>query len=150
MGLESFTLGTLFGILIASLVNHLLAKSRASESRKQHKKDLVAGELRKAFSEELLALHPNRHKEGEDLYYVLLEALPKHQQAVREFSLHLSNNEKERFMAAWYEYLNYEGAPDDLEYLEQYSRYGRPVSEYEEACELAITRIEKLLSYASK
>ncbi len=112
MELGSSSLGTLFGILIASLVNHFLAKSRATESRKQQLKDSAANELRKAFSEELLALHPNRHKEGVDLYYALLEALPKHQNAVNKFSVHLGSKEKERLMATWYEYLHYQGDPE--------------------------------------
>lgn len=150
MELGSFTLGTLFGILIASLINHFLAKIRASESRKQQQKYSAASDLRKAFTNELLALHPNRHRNEEDLYNVLLEALPKHQIAVEEFAVHLSSEKKEDFMAAWYEYSHYEGLADSPEYLEQYSRYGISISEYEEACELAISRIKKLLSYASK
>ncbi|MGB1801141.1 MAG: hypothetical protein ACPHLK_09980 [Gammaproteobacteria bacterium] len=145
--LGSFSLGTLLGIFLTSLVNHFLAKSRNKENRERHSRMEAGEKLNEAFASALIFLSPHVI-EDKDAYDVLNESFKAHASAVMQFRRHLSESEKGDFDKAWYEYYCHDG-DKDAPFLEQYSSHIGSHESYLENCSLAVKRINKILSYAN-
>ena len=140
----SFTLGTLVGILLTSITNHFLAKSRDKENREKEYKQQAGRKLRDAFSDALNAVDPHLVDE-EDAYTVLEKSFKEHLQAVNLYRTCLSTSERTEFDEAWADYYSFEG--DGTKFLEQYSSHIGSHELYLQNCELGRQRILRILSF---
>ena len=145
----SFSLGTLFGILITSIVQHFLAKNRSKQERLDSIFNQAAHDFRESFSDELSFLNQKSENNNlgmdETAYHVLKEAFAKHEKAKNIFQYHLPDVDRDNFENTWQEYCFPE--------LEESQSPG-PLIDYasegdeKERRQLAISKIEKLLRFA--
>jgi len=101
-----------------------------------------------AFKNEIAILSDLRN-EGVAQGDIIESAFKKHLAAYIEFRFYLTNSKRACFDKAWNEYHCYDGDPKQP-FLEQYSEHIGGESLAKENRELAISRMEKLLSFAEK
>lgn len=139
----SFTLGTLFGILISQILSHFLAKSREKESKFKE----ACVKLRASFADEIAFLHPHLIEGNEeDAHDVLKNAYPKHFKAINEFKIYLPKEKRIKFEEVWRKYYGYED-DDSMPFFEQYSKHIGSHDSYLGNCSLALSRINKIIEF---
>ncbi len=104
----------------------------------------AASAFRASFADILSSLRNER----EDAHQLLETAFKQHESAVVEFARFLGPIKRKRFLEEWKAYYCHESA--NILFLEQYSGAGSSSGKREMRRNLAIKRIEQLLSYAKQ
>ncbi|MGZ4960396.1 MAG: hypothetical protein ACXV7J_14165 [Methylomonas sp.] len=149
----SLSLGALLGLFTGALLNHILAKDRATQERSVTRFNAAATLFSEAFSPELTALRTSRPTERSDSYDLLKNAFPKHELAVYRLRELLPEKEKSLLDAAWRDYYFPKGI-NLVAHEEEVPTYilaqyiGTSREEEQEKKLLAAQRIEVLLSFA--
>ena len=103
LGWGSFTVGTLFGILITQLVSHFMAKDRAKQDRIADRHNQAVSEFKAAFNDALI----NLSFQENTLAFILKQFFTDHKVAYLSFREKLSDQKKKLFDQAWSQYENY-------------------------------------------
>jgi len=137
-------IGTIFGLIGGSVITYFGA---VKLSRRQVTSQ-AAMKLISAFSSDIAALK-NHNDPIVDQLNILESSLQKHLTTIIEFKSYLEESDRISLDKAWCEYYCYEG-DHNQPFLEQYSEHLGDTSLAKENRELAISRIQNIISHAEK
>jgi hypothetical protein len=146
-------LGAVLGYLLRVLVEHRLAKSRATEDRTATRFNAAADALRTAFADEIAFLNSVTPAEEGATYDKLKDAFPRHERAIFVFAEYLPDSDRTGFLNAWKDYYYPVGANLVMPEVEvpQYmlAQYiGTNAEEEQLSRQRALHHITRLLAFA--
>jgi len=136
--------GVVFGILIAQMLNYLLAKRRASAERTVDEQDAAVTEFKAAFNDTLLNLSLAQHT----VDHILRDTFRDHEAAYHRFREHVPHQERKKFDEAWSMYKRYFKA--NAKHA-QHHQFGSAKTDYEsEQRKVAAEVLKELLDFAKE
>ena len=126
------------GLLVAGVSGYLLWRNTFSNRRAS-----AAAKFRATFADDLSRLRNSNDCPAD----ILSPRFPAHEAAVTEYVQFLRWFRRKSFVRAWHQYA-YHDREKNLQFLTQYSAKGQSVEEKKRRRDLAIARLNNLLSYA--
>jgi hypothetical protein len=138
------TTGAVLGIVIAQVLNHLLAKRRASAERTVAEQDAAVSEFKAAFNDALLNLSLAQHT----VDHILRETFHDHEAAYHRFREHVPQRERKKFDESWSMYKRFFKA--NARHAQRY-QLGSAKTDYEsEQRKVAAEVLKELLDFAKE
>jgi hypothetical protein len=139
INIGTISLTAVLGGLIYILIEHFLAKDHSKQERFLE----ACKKFNGAFIDDIRRLEAG----NEDAYDVLKSSIVKHETAMIEFKKILKGEKLQDFGQAWNEYYYGNISGSGLPFIEQYFA-GGSVTKKRELTQLALQRLEKLISFA--
>ena len=139
-----FSAGGIVGYLARTLLDHLLARNRATEDRSIKAFNDAAIKFRAAFSEEITRIKTRNRGTTPNVTEILGISFPKHLAAVDEFRNHLLAKDLPEFNEVWD---NYDNGRRSGQYTDNLKN-PHDVNPQEPQL-VALDRLEKLMKFAA-
>lgn len=133
----------ILGFLVKLFIENLVTKSRTKQERLQKHFDDAAKNFRASFTEDIVEVESG----ARDTFDILKSSFEKHKAAMLEVKIFLKGRKLKSFERAWQEYCCHEKYPNQP-FLEQYSAKGQSLDMGKKRRQLALERIERLLTFA--